>query len=198
MVEKYPKLLTSAKEAKDVRYKLEGYLYPATYNYYDDKGLKDVVEQMINKMDQVMAPYYDVIAEKKMTVHEVLSISSLVEKEGVTEEDRRKIAQVFLNRLAIDMPIQSDISILYAMDEHKVHLSIKDTKVDSPYNLYVNTGTGPGPFNNPSQEAIDTVLNPTPNNYIYFLADVDTGKVYYAETYEEHLQLKEEYIDSKN
>jgi UPF0755 protein len=64
--------------------------------------------------------------------------------------------------------------------------------------LYVNTGTGPGPFNNPSQEAIDTVLNPTPNNYIYFLADVDTGKVYYAETYEEHLQLKEEYIDSKN
>lgn len=198
MVEKYPKLLTSAKEAKDVRYKLEGYLYPATYNYYDDKGLKDVVEQMINKMDQVMAPYYDIIAEKKMTVHEVLSIASLVEKEGVTEEDRRKIAQVFLNRLAIDMPIQSDISILYAMDEHKVHLSIKDTKVDSPYNLYVNAGTGPGPFNNPSQEAIDTVLNPTPNNYIYFLADVDTGKVYYAETYEEHLQLKEEYIDSKN
>lgn len=198
MVEKYPKLLSSAKEAKDVRYKLEGYLYPATYNYYEDKGLKDVVEQMISKMDEVMTPYYDAIEEKKLTVQQVLSLASLVEKEGVSEEDRRQIAQVFFNRLEIDMPIQSDISILYAMDEHKVHLSNKDTQVDSPYNLYINKGTGPGPFNNPSQEAIDAVMNPTPNDYIYFLADVSTGKVYYAATYEEHLELKRIYIDEKN
>ena len=198
MVEKYPKLLTSAKEAKDVRYPLEGYLYPATYNYYKEKGLKDIVEQMISKTDEVMTPYYDTIAEKKLTVQQVLSLASLVEKEGVSEQDRRKIAQVFFNRLEIDMPIQSDISILYAMDEHKVHLSNKDTQVDSPYNLYINKGTGPGPFNNPSQEAIDAVMNPEPNDYIYFLADVSTGEVYYAKTYEEHLELKRIYIDEKN
>lgn len=198
MVEKYPKLLTSAKEAKDVRYPLEGYLYPATYNYYKDKDLKEIVEQMIVKSDQVMAQYYDAIEEKDMTVQEVLSLASLVEKEGVSEEDRRKIAQVFFNRLEIDMPIQSDISILYAMDEHKVHLSNKDTQVDSPYNLYINKGTGPGPFNNPSEQAISAVMNPTPNDFIYFLADVSTGKVYYAQTYEEHLELKRQYIDEAN
>ena len=198
LVEKYPELLTSAKEAKDTRYRLEGYLYPATYYYYKDVPIKDMVTQMVDKTNQVLAPYYDQIKEKKMTVQQVLTLASLVEKEGVTPEDRRKIAQVFLNRLAIDMPIQSDISILYAMDEHKVHLSEKDTQIDSPYNLYINKGTGPGPFNNPSQQAIESVLNPEETDALYFLADVSTGKVYYAKTYDEHLANKKEYIDDKN
>lgn len=197
MAGRYPELLTSAKQAKDVRYRLEGYLYPATYNYYKENDLKDIVEQMIVKTDQVMSPYYDAIAEKKLTVQQVLSIASLVEKEGVTDEDRRKIAQVFFNRIEVDMPLQSDISILYAMDEHKVHLSNKDTQVDSPYNLYINKGTGPGPFNSPSESAITAVMNPEENDFVYFLADVSTGKVYYAKTYEEHLELKKEYIDDK-
>ncbi|RST96009.1 aminodeoxychorismate lyase [Vagococcus bubulae] len=198
LAEKYPELLSSAKEAKDVRYRLEGYLYPATYYYYKDVPIKDMVTQMVDKTNQVLAPYYDQIKEKKMSVQEVLTLASLVEKEGVTPEDRRKIAQVFLNRLAIDMPIQSDISILYAMDEHKVHLSEKDTQIDSPYNLYINKGTGPGPFNNPSQQAIESVLNPEATDALYFLADVSTGKVYYAKTYDEHLANKKEYIDDKN
>lgn len=198
LVTKYPDLLESAKNAKDTRYRLEGYLYPATYYYYKDVPIKDMITQMVDKTNQVLAPYYDQIKAKKMTVQEVLTLASLVEKEGVTPEDRRKIAQVFLNRLAIDMPIQSDISILYAMDEHKVHLSEKDTQVDSPYNLYINKGTGPGPFNNPSQQAIESVLNPEETDALYFLADVSTGKVYYAKTYDEHLVNKKEYIDDKN
>lgn len=198
LVAKYPALLTSAKEAKDPRYRLEGYLYPATYYYYKDVPIKDMVTQMVDKTNQVLEPYYDEIKAKKMTVQEVLTLASLVEKEGVTSEDRRKIAQVFLNRLAIDMPIQSDISILYAMDEHKVHLSEKDTQIDSPYNLYINKGTGPGPFNNPSQDAIEAVLKPEETDALYFLADVSTGKVYYAKTYDEHLVNKKQYIDDKN
>ncbi|MGX6965783.1 MULTISPECIES: endolytic transglycosylase MltG [Vagococcus] len=198
LVTKYPDLLESAKNAKDTRYRLEGYLYPATYYYYKDVPIKDMITQMVDKTNQVLAPYYDQIKAKKMTVQEVLTLASLVEKEGVTPEDRRKIAQVFLNRLAIDMPIQSDISILYAMEEHKVHLSEKDTQIDSPYNLYINKGTGPGPFNNPSQQAIESVLNPEETDALYFLADVSTGKVYYAKTYDEHLVNKKEYIDDKN
>lgn len=197
LVEKYPDLLTSAKEAKDVKFRLEGYLYPATYNYYEDSKLEDLVDQMVAKTNQVLTPYYDSIKEKNLTIQEVLTLASLVEKEGVHEDDRRKIAQVFFNRIKIDMPLQSDISILYALDEHKVHLSNQDTQVESPYNLYINKGYGPGPFNNPSQQAIEAVLNPSANDDIYFLADVSTGKVYYAKTYEEHLALKQEYIDNK-
>ncbi len=197
MAGKYPELLTSAKQAKDVRFRLEGYLYPATYNYYKDSSLEELVEQMIVKTNQVMTPLYDTIERKKLTVQEVLTLASLVEKEGVSEEDRKKIAQVFFNRIKTDMPLQSDISVLYAMEEHKVHLSNKDTEIDSPYNLYINKGTGPGPFNSPSEESILSVMNPEANDYIYFLADISTGKVYYAKTYEEHLNLKKEYIDDK-
>lgn len=197
MAGKYPELLTSAKQAKDVRFRLEGYLYPATYNYYKDNSLEELVEQMIIKTNQVMTPLYQSIEQKKLSVQEVLTLASLVEKEGVSEEDRKKIAQVFFNRIETDMPLQSDISILYAMEEHKVHLSNKDTQIDSPYNLYINKGTGPGPFNSPSEQSILAVMNPEANDYIYFLADVSTGKVYYAKTYEEHLKLKKEYIDDK-
>ncbi|MGY3765868.1 endolytic transglycosylase MltG [Vagococcus vulneris] len=197
LVEKYPELLTSDKDSKGVKYHLEGYLYPATYNYYEDTKLEDLVDQMVAKSNQVMLPYYEQIKTKNLTVQEVLTLASLVEKEGVHELDRRKIAQVFFNRINAGMPLQSDISILYALDEHKVHLSNADTQVDSPYNLYLNKGYGPGPFNNPSQQAIEAVLNPEPNDFMYFLADVSTGKVYYAKNYEEHLKLKEEYIDNK-
>lgn len=197
LYKEYPDLLESVKDAKDVRYRLEGYLFPASYNYYKENSLDDFITQMVKRTADVMSQRSSEIAESKLSVQELLTLASLVEKEGVELGDRKNIAQVFLNRIDEEMPLQSDISILYAMDEHKVHLSNKDTQVDSPYNLYVNKGFGPGPFNSPSEQAIDAVLNPTENDYIYFLADVTTHKVYFAKTYEEHLKLKEEYIDKQ-
>lgn len=193
---KYPDLLASAAKAKGVRYRLEGYLFPATYDYYKTSSLEDIVTQMIDKTNTVMSAYYDTIKQKNMDVQEVLTLASLVEKEGVTETDRKKIAQVFFNRIAAGMPLQSDISILYALGEHKEKVYNKDLQVDSPYNLYTNTGYGPGPFDSPSEQSIKAVLDPTPNNYYYFVADIKTGKVYYAETYEEHLALVEKYVNN--
>ncbi|MGM0123801.1 aminodeoxychorismate lyase [Enterococcus sp. AZ194] len=193
--EKYPQLLEGASKAEGVRYRLEGYLYPATYDYYNGNSLEDIVTQMVDKSNAVLIPYLDQIQQKKMTLHEVLTIASLVEKEGVKEGDRKNIAQVFANRVATDMPLQSDISILYALGEHKELVTYDDTAVDSPYNLYLNTGYGPGPFDSPSEEAVQAVLNPTENDYYYFVADLKTGKVYFAKTYEEHLKLVEEYVN---
>lgn len=192
----YPDLLASAGDAQGVRYRLEGYLFPATYDYYTGNTLEEVVTQMVDKSNAVMSKYFDQIAQKEMTVQEVLTLASLVEKEGSKLEDRKNIAQVFFNRLAIDMPLQSDISILYALGEHKELVTYEDTQVDSPYNLYVHTGYGPGPFNNPSEEAIQAVLDPTPNNYYYFVADIHTQEVYFAETYEQHMQLVEQYVNN--
>lgn len=191
----YPDLLTDAGNAKDVRYRLEGYLFPATYNVHKSRSLEDLVTQMVDTTNQVMSQYYSQIKEKGMDVQEVMTLASLVEKEGVTESDRKNIAQVFFNRIDSGMALQSDISILYALGEHKEVVTIKDTQVNSPYNLYVNTGYGPGPFDNPSQEAISAVLNPTDNDYVYFVADISTGKVYYAKTYEEHMELVEKYVN---
>lgn len=168
----YPDLLTDAGNAKDVRYRLEGYLFPATYNVHKNRSLEDLVTQMVDTTNQILTPYYSQIKEKGLNVQEVMTLASLVEKEGVTQSDRKKIAQVFFNRIEAQMPLQSDISILYALGEHKEVVTIKDTEVDSPYNLYTNTGYGPGPFDNPSQEAILAVLDPTENDYIYFVADL--------------------------
>ncbi|MDT2542944.1 endolytic transglycosylase MltG [Enterococcus raffinosus] len=193
----YPDLLTDAGNAKDVRYRLEGYLFPATYNVHKNRSLEDLVTQMVDTTNQILTPYYSQIKEKGLNVQEVMTLASLVEKEGVTQSDRKKIAQVFFNRIEAQMPLQSDISILYALGEHKEVVTIKDTEVDSPYNLYTNTGYGPGPFDNPSQEAIQAVLDPTENDYIYFVADISTGKVYYAKTYEEHMELVEKYVNKE-
>lgn len=196
MKETYPELLASAGDAQGVRYRLEGYLFPATYDYYTGNTLEEVVTQMVDKSNSVLSKYFDQIAQKEMTVQEVLTLASLVEKEGSKLEDRKNIAQVFFNRLAIDMPLQSDISILYALGEHKELVTYEDTQVDSPFNLYVHTGYGPGPFNNPSEEAIQAVLDPTSNNYYYFVADIHTQEVYFAETYEQHMQLVEQYVNN--
>lgn len=185
---KYPALLKSAGQAKDVRYRLEGYLFPATYAVSKNESLEALVEAMVAKTDSVMQTYYDSIKKQGYSVQEVLTLASLVEREGVTEQDRRTIAGVFLNRLAIKMPIQSDITVMYALNTHKTHLTNKDTSVDSPYNLYKNTGYGPGPFNQPSLQSIRAVLSPIDRdqNYLYFVANLKTGEVLYATTREQH------------
>ena len=129
-----------------------------------------------------------------MTVQQVITLASLIEREGNSYEDRTKIASVFFNRIEADMPLQSDISVLYALNKHKEIVTYKDLETDSPYNLYQNKGYGPGPFNNPSEDAIKSTLNPADTNYIYFLADTKTGKVYFSRTYAEHQELVDEYI----
>lgn len=196
LLEKYPALLTDASNAKDVKYRLEGYLFPATYDYYQGMTAETLITEMVIKTNDVLSNYYDKIDQSDLNVHETLTLASLVEKEGTKEEDRKNIAQVFFNRLAIDMPLQSDISILYALGEHKELVTYEDLEVDSPYNLYKNTGFSPGPFNSPSEQAIQAVLNPIPNEYLYFVADLDTGDVYFAKTLEEHNQLVEEYVNN--
>lgn len=195
MAKKYPKLFDSEKkDLSQVRYYFEGYLFPATYNIYKGESLKELVEEIVKNTDLQMKKYYKPIQQQNLNVNEVLTLASLVEKEGRTETDRRKIAGVFFNRLKIGMPLQSDVTVLYAKGESKEYLTVADTKYDSPYNLYMYKGYGPGPYNNPGLQSIDAVVYPDKNDYLYFLADTKTGKVYYAKTHEEHLKLSAKYI----
>lgn len=185
---RYPTLLSSSMKKKDVRYHLEGYLFPANYDVYQGASLDELVTQMVEKENEVLKPYYSDIKKKDLTVQQVLTLASLVEREGVKDTDRRKIAGVFFNRLDAGMPLQSDISVMYALNKHKHSLSLKDVKVKSPYNLYVHKGYGPGPFNNPSLNSISAVLHPLDRseNYLYFVADLKTGKVEFSHTLDEH------------
>lgn len=202
MVATYPNLFASLPAADSgVIYRLEGYLFPAVYDYYDDTTIEDLVEQMISTTNARLQPYYEAIANKNLTVNEVLTLASLVEKEGSTDEDRRNIASVFFNRLNAEMPLQSNIAILYAQGKLGEETTLAedtniDTSIESPYNIYWRAGLMPGPVNSPSLSAIEAVLNANATDYYYFVADVTTGTVYFANTIEEHDQNVATYVNA--
>lgn len=187
--EAYPGLLDSAISAKDVRYHLEGYLYPATYNLKGMTNVNQVINQMVAKSYSEYQPYFDQIKKSGMTVQQVMTLASLVEREGVDQTSRGIIAGVFLNRIDINMPLASDVAVKYALDTNKPNLSNKDVQVDSPFNLYKNPGYGPGPFDSPSVDSVSAVLNPLDRDkgYLYFVANLQTGKIYYSKTYDDQL-----------
>ena len=197
LVQKFPKLLTQSYNGYQVKYVLEGYLFPATYDMNDSKTLQMLITEMVAKTDEVMSKYYDKILASDYTLQETMAMASLIEKEGTKLEDRKKISSVFHNRIKENMKLQTDVSVQYALGEHKEALSLEDLEVDSPYNLYKNYGVGPGPYNSPSEDAIVAAMEPANTEYLYFLADIHTKEIYYAKTYEEHLELKAKYIDNK-
>ena len=197
LVQKFPKLLTQSYNGYQVKYVLEGYLFPATYDMNDSKTLQMLITEMVAKTDEVMSKYYDKILASDYTLQEIMALASLIEKEGTKLEDRKKISSVFHNRIKENMKLQTDVSVQYALGEHKQALSLEDLEVDSPYNLYQNYGVGPGPYNSPSEDSIVAALEPEKTDYLYFLADIHTKEIYYAKTYEEHLELKAKYIDNK-
>ncbi len=193
LMEKYPFLTEDIFNA-DIRHNLEGYLCPDTYSFYRTETDPKVITEKI--LDQTLAVYQkhaDAIASNSygLSIHEVYTLASIVQYESGNPDDMAKIAQVFYNRLQDGMPLQSSVTVCYALDAD----SGEDWKqceynpdVDSPYNTYLHTGLPPGPIVNPGEEAIQAVLNPDTDyaGYYYFMADVDTGTVYYARTLEEH------------
>lgn len=202
-VAKYLSLLESLP-TKDsgARYRLEGYLFPATYSIKESTTIESLIDEMLAAMDKNLSPYYSTIKSKNLTVNELLTIASLVEKEGVKTEDRKLIAGVFYNRLNRDMPLQSNIAILYAQGKLGQNISLAedvaiDTNIDSPYNVYKNVGLMPGPVDSPSLDAIESSINQTKSDNLYFVADVTEGKVYYANNQEDHDRNVAEHVNSK-
>lgn len=202
-VAKYPSLLESLPTKESgVRYRLEGFLFPATYSIKESTTVESLIDEMLAAMDKTLAPHYSTIKSKNLTVNELLTIASLVEKEGAKTEDRKLIAGVFYNRLNLGMPLQSNIAILYAQGKLGQKISLADdagidTSINSPYNVYTNLGLMPGPVDSPSLDAIESSINQTKSDNLYFVADVTDGKVYYASNKEEHDRNVAEHVNSK-
>lgn len=202
-VAKYPSLLESLPTKESgARYRLEGFLFPATYSIKESTTIESLIDEMLAAMDKTLAPHYSTIKSKNLTVNELLTIASLVEKEGAKTDDRKLIAGVFYNRLNLGMPLQSNIAILYAQGKLGQKISLADdagidTSIDSPYNVYTNLGLMPGPVDSPSLDAIESSINQTKSENLYFVADVTDGKVYYASNKEEHDRNVAEHVNSK-
>ncbi len=195
LIDKHPSILTEAILDPEIRTPLEGYLFAATYDFYEeDPSVKAIVEKMINKTEKVLEPYIANMKERELTVHEGVTMASLVENEAKTKEDRQKIAEVFYNRLEEGMPLQTDPTVLYALGEHKDRVLYEDLEVESPYNTYHVKDLPIGPISNFAENAVEATVNPLDSNNLYFLASSD-GTIYYSETLEEHNKKKNKYIN---
>ncbi len=175
-----------------IMYPLEGYLYPETYIITDTNATaEEVTEMILDHTDSMLSQRRESIEASGWTVHQFLSLASVVESESLFDEDRPKIAGVFINRLEAGMPLQSDITVLYALQEKKVDVTYADLEVDSPYNTYKYTGLPIGPVSAVSSRGMDDTLNYEGSDYLYFFAKED-GTVIYSKTYEEHEQAVSE------
>ena len=172
---------------------LEGYLYPDTYFVTDkEPDIESVTSQVLDLMDQKLTPYKDEIEKSGKTTYQCITFASVVQSESKYSEDKPKIAGVFVNRIEQGMPLQSDITVLYALGEKKVDVSSGETTVDSKYNTYKYTGLPIGPVSNPDITTIKASLEYESNDYLYFFAKED-GTVVYSKTYDEHLAAVEKY-----
>lgn len=177
------------------KYALEGYLFPDTYDFYSDASAKEIIVKMLNKFNQV---YNGEIMQKaqelNMTTDQVIAMASLVEKEA-KEKDFNKVSAVFHNRLGVSMPLQSCVTVQYALGIKNLVLTDEQMAVDSPYNTYKNKGLPAGPVCNPGLKAIKAAIEPdeelTQEKYYYFcLTDPATGELEFSRNLEEHNAAK--------
>ncbi|MFA6533648.1 MAG: endolytic transglycosylase MltG [Patescibacteria group bacterium] len=173
---------------------LEGYLFPDTYNFYNNSDPEAVINKMLANFGNKVTP--DLWAKIKAsghTLHEVLTMASILEREVNDTADRRIVADIFWRRLKIGMALQADSTVNYLTGKKTPSISAKDKKIDSPYNTYKYRGLPPGPINNPGLDAIIAATEPTANDYWYFLTTPE-GEVIYSQTLEEHNRAKAKYL----
>lgn len=191
---KYPDLLTEEIKGENVKFALEGYLFPATYPIYEENpSLTVLIEQMLDATKANIEPYQSVLQEEEKSPHWLLTFASLLEEEATAKSDRQTIASVFYNRMDQDMPLQTDPTVIYAMGEHKDRLFNSDYEFEDPYSTYTNKGLPPGPIAAAGASSIEAVLDPNQTDYLYFLADSE-GKNYFSTSYEQHLEYRDEHI----
>ncbi len=177
---------------------LEGYLFPDTYNYNSKTTPADLIQLMVNRFDEVFAPDWSARASQVgLTVHQVVTLASIIEKEAKVPDERPHMASVFFNRLKRGMPLASDPTFIYAAilagdyDGNPNHLRHRDRY--SPYNTYLVSGLPPGPIASPGRASLEAVLNPDSTDDLYFVVNGTGGRHKFSRTAAEHEAAVEEY-----
>jgi UPF0755 protein len=178
--------------------RLEGFLFPETYDIPENATAHDIINIMLNQFDKLYTDeYYARASEQGYSINDIITIASMIEREAAVNEDRPKVASVIYNRLKLNMPLQFCSTVQYILGDQKARLSDEDTQIDSEYNTYINYGLPPGPICSPGIESIKAALYPATTEYLYFVVDPNGIKTHqFAKTYEEFLKYKKEYTDS--
>lgn len=166
---------------------LEGYIFPETYRMNADQSLNDLLTRSFDQMYKVMqdGKYLDEFAKRGLTIHQAVTLASIVQKEVKGSADQKQVAQVFLKRLSSGMQLGSDVTYMYAAKQLGVDAS---PSLDSPYNTRKYAGLPPGPIANMNPSALEAVAFPAPGDYLYFVAGdgADEGRTFFATTEAEH------------
>lgn len=201
LIEKYW-FLTDDIKNENIYYPLEGYLFPDTYTFSSDLTVEKVIETMLDQTDKKFREYKSLIDSNSYSINELVTLASIVESEGIYDDDRKKIAGVFYNRLKAGMSLGSDVTTYYAF---KVDLGDRDlTKAEintyNPYNTRGPEMSGKlpiGAVSNFGISSLEAVLKPTNSDNYYFVAD-KSGKTHFTKTYEEHQKVIKELKEAGN
>lgn len=165
--------------------RLEGYLFPDTYEFYQGEQASNAINRfLLNFHGKLTADMYAQAESLNITLHQAVIIASMIESEAANDAERANIASVIYNRLAADMPLQIDATVMYALGEHKEFLTEADLQVDSPYNTYLHTGLPAGPICNPGLASLNAALQPSNTDYLYYALDTATGEHVFFNNYD--------------
>ncbi len=169
---------------------LEGYLAPSTYNFFYEENPDKVVRKMVSHFFESLPDSFEIKANKLgLTFHEAVILASLIEEEAMLDQERPRIASVYLNRLRKRWRLQCDPTVIYAMGGLDRRLYRKDLEYDSPYNTYQNYGLPPGPITNPGVKSLEAAVNPAKEEYMFFVARGDGSHVF-TKTHRDHINAK--------
>lgn len=167
---------------------LEGYLFPDTYIFPREATGELIVNELLKTFEKKARPLFATYQGKtQLNTYQSLTLASMIEEEGKNTEERRMISDIFLKRISIGQPLQSDATVNYVLGTSKMQPTLKDIATDSPYNTYQNPGLPPTPITNPGLDSIRAALDPIPNEYYYFLNNLTTGETVFSRTFDEHV-----------
>jgi len=190
-------VITPEIDKEGVKVLLEGYLMPETYFINPNSSIEIITKRILDQTESFYIENKASFDSSSYSIHEIFTLASVVQFEASKPADMKMVAQVFYNRLNKPMRLQSNVTICYSL---YIYTDWKDCEgnkdIVSPYNTYLHDGLPLGPIDNPSATAILSTLNPTMNDYYFFIADVyGDGTVYYAKTYAEHLKNVAKYLN---
>lgn len=191
LINKYD-FLTDSILNSDLYYPLEGYLFPSTYEFYKSASIEDIIEKMLDKTKEILDNYSVSLKDSDYNIHEILTMASIIENETMYSEDREIVSQVIYKRLGMNMSLGMDVTTYYGVKkELGEDLTTLDINDKNAYNTRPTDflGLPVGPICNPSEASIKAALNPSDTNYVYFYAEITTGKLHFAKTYSEFQEL---------
>ena len=173
---------------------LEGFLFPATYDVSPQEGEESIVRKMLSAFQARMEKNFNEGSYNGLDLNQMITLASIIEREIKVDDERPIAASVFYNRMNQGMMLQSCATVQFILGERKPVLSVEETKIDSPYNTYINKGLPPTPIASPGMKSILAAINPAQTDYLFFVKTGEDGSHTFTKTFEEHKQMKKDMI----